>query len=209
MTPNEEEGLTQFPRPSRRLDEELDRSPPSIRRRGAVSSGVLARFAFAFSLIALFLVLFRDPLGPIYRFNWNAFGSGLEGYDFSSPSGALKSELKMQANNDFRAAIELSRRLGGRLAKEKFNTLEIKKEVEVQVPEERRRARLNAKKGGKTRPVKLLFITYKRDGESRNSVESFEKDEDTGFWKPAHVLSYEIEDIDKELAKEMRDWEKE
>src|SRR5262249_6944987 len=151
-----DERLTSSPSSSPRYEaDHLEPTPPSIRRRGG---GMLARLAFVFSLLALFLVLFRDPLGPIYRLKWNAFGSGLESYDFSSPSASLKSQLEMEVNNDFRAAIEFSRRLGHKRVKEKLDTLEIKKEVEVKVPE-KRRGKADAKTESNTRAVKLLFVS--------------------------------------------------
>src|SRR5438477_6546969 len=100
------------------------------RRRGSVLSSLLAFLALVVALLALFLALFRDPLGPATRMNWHAFDSSLSGYDFSTPAAAYKSNLVMQEKRDIRAVMEYDRRVREKELKEKIDTLDVKKEVD-------------------------------------------------------------------------------
>lgn len=167
--------------------------------------GVLSFVALVIALLALFLAIFRDPLGPVYRMNWDAFGTGLGGYDFSTPSAALKSEASMDYKRDFRALMELARRLESDELKERIDTLEIKREVDLKLP--KRQPGKPEAKSGRIRQIKLLFITYKEQGEAQHKVQGFEKHAASGLWKRAFVGAYEVEETDKALGKEMRDWE--
>lgn len=107
------------------------------------------------ALAALWIALFRDPLG-----------AGISKYNFSTPRIAYESYLKIRINQDQRAKTELYRLFYERDLKEELDTLEIRKEVEFQ---------------GK----KILFVAFKAKGVNQYKTSSFEKDAETGFWKEA------------------------
>jgi hypothetical protein len=186
------------------------------RRRGT-RPGVLTWVALAIAVLALFLAVFRDPFGPVYQMSWNAFSNGLDRYDFSSPAEALKSRLTMEYSRDFRAAMAYSRQMDGAELKEHIDTLEVKKEEDVKLPRKKTRrniaapakdkAKVEDKKQEKTRTVRLLFVSYKVRGEPTYKVEAYEKRDDSGYWRNTYVSSYDVEDVNKSLAKEMREWE--
>lgn len=88
-----------------------------------------------------------------------------------------------------RAEIELSSLVRGKDLKEELETLEIRKEVEFQ---------------GR----KILFVAFKQKGVNKYEVTGFEKDAETGFWKQTGASAYSVEDANKELADQMRRWEK-
>jgi hypothetical protein len=153
--------------------------------------------------------------------NWRAFSSPVSRYDFTTPAAALKSNMNVEYNRDVRAMMEYSRLFEDKELKEKIDTLEIKKEVEVKLP---KKVRFGAPTGGvnpdnptgkntkekkpeKMREIKLLFVTYKEDGELQYKVEGFEKHADTGLWKKTYVSDYELGEVDKPLAKEKSEWE--
>lgn len=122
--------------------------------------------------------MFRDPLG-----------SGISKYDFSTPRAALVSRMKIEANKDIRAMIEFESRVHSKEQKEKIDTLEVRKEADF-------------------RGKKILFVAFKAKGVNKYSIEGFEKDANTGYWLPSYVGSFEVEKDDKELAEQMRRWEK-
>jgi hypothetical protein len=186
-------------------------------RRGGALPGVLATLALLVSLAALFLTIFREPLGPVQKLNWNALGTGVEGYDFTTPADAYKSQLRIEEKRDIRALMEVSRRTQAKALNEQIDTLEIKKEVDLKLPVKKRarsrtldlpRQKKDAsEKGGKMREIKLLFVTYLKDGEQQYEVKAMEKHDDTGWWMATFVSSYTVADTNKELARKMRDWE--
>src|SRR5713226_7534408 len=102
----------------------VPRPPVELRRRGSGGklSVLLAAAALLISLLALFLIVFRDPFGPVYRMNWRGYGDGLAGYDFSNASAAYKSELQIEHNRDIRAVIEINQRTRDKELKEKIDT---------------------------------------------------------------------------------------
>jgi hypothetical protein len=187
-------------------------APPRTRAGSQRSSlaVILGFLAFAVALAALFVALFRDPFGPVYRFKFSALG----GYDFSTPGDAYRSNLRMEDSLDFRALVEYRRRIDEPEQKEKMNTLEIKREATVKLPKKKPdrfpigsgSASSDAQKGP-TRDVALLFITYKKDGEDRYEVAGMEKNEKSGFWKSVYVTAFDVRDADPKLAKDMEDWD--
>ena len=138
---------------------------------------VLPCLSLLVALAALWIALFRDPLG-----------SGISKYNFSTPRNALESYLKIQINHDMRAEIELSSLVRGKDLKEELSTLDVRKEVEF-------------------RGKKMLFVAFKEKGVNKYDILSFEKDADTGFWIRTGVGAYEVEKDNKELANQMRRWE--
>jgi hypothetical protein len=179
---------------------------------------VLAALALLVALLALFVAIFRDPFGPVYQMNWNPFGHGLGKYDFSTPAQAYKSRLQMVSNGDFRAELEYSRLVHGPDLKERLDTLEVKDIAEVKLPLRpsglRRPVAIKdpgktkeAKKEEKTHTVYLLFVTYKQHGDPVYKVEGFEKHEPSGLWKSTYVSAFDVEEVNKDLAKKMSAWE--
>jgi hypothetical protein len=188
------------------------------RRRGGAFTGFIAFLALLIALAALFLAVFRDPFGPVSKMNWDPAGGGLAQYDFSTPAAAYKSDLQMRYNADFRAMLEVSRRLQQKELKEQLDTLDIKKEVDVKVPQpepsdfplpilDGKDDKAQAPRDGKFRDVKLLFLTYKKDGETQHKVEAMERHADAGLWKSTYVSRHQVEQVNKDLANEIRDWE--
>ncbi len=136
---------------------------------------VMSACALALSLLALAWTLASDPLGK-----------GIEGYDLSSPEGALRSELKMQLNQDIRARIQLDAMKKGKTVREKLETLKVHRTSDY---------------AGK----KLLFVSFTDNGISKYDVEAAEKDADTGMWLHTFVSIYDIEDSALQEAAER--WE--
>jgi hypothetical protein len=191
---------------------------PNVRRGGAGTT-FMAGLALVVALGALFLAVFRDPTGPITRMNWDPFGTGLNKYDYSSAAGAYRSTLRMHYNRDFRALWELERQLGQKEVKEALDTLEIAKEVDLKLPKKGHARpsiagvvgpgevkKPDEKTDEKMRELKVLFVTYKEDGEAQYRVEAFEKHPASGLWKPYYFGPFEVESVDKELNKEMQEW---
>lgn len=169
-------------------------------RSGNVLTGVIAVLA----LLVLFLSIFRDPNGAIYQFR-NPLRSHLAGYDFSSAADAYKSDLQMQSRADLPAMVELERQLRSYELKEKLETLEIKREADFKRIDKQPLEGPGA--APKTHELKLLFVTFKSKGETKHKVESYEKHEGTGLWRPSFIDAYSVEQTDPALAKDMRDWE--
>jgi hypothetical protein len=161
----------------------LDRPLPKLRRAGAGwlftwGALLLAAAGFLLGATALGLVLFRDPLG-----------SGMKRYDFSTPKAALNSQLQIQQNKDIRALMELSDLTDGPRLKEKMETLQVTREADW-------------------KNIKVLFVSYNEKGKTKHDVEGFEKNADCGLWVRKYVSSYEVAKGDKQLAKDMEEWEK-
>jgi len=179
-----------------------------IGRPGSAVTAVLAGLALVVALGSLFLTVFRDPFGPVTQMNWKPTGTGLEGYDFSTPAGAYKGRLEIEQKHDIRAVMELQRQLEEKELKEKIDTLEVKKEADLQLPG-KGEAALNAKddKDAKKREIKVLFITFLRDGKRQHKVEFMEKHADSGLWKPTYVGQRMVKGVDPKLAEEVQKWE--
>jgi hypothetical protein len=133
--------------------------------------------ALVLSSLALVLVVFRNPLGH-----------GMSKYDFSSPIAAMNSEIEMQLNHDFLAALERDEVIEGTYLREKLKTLEVRKEREW--------------KGSV-----ILFVAYKRNGVEKHEVKGFEKHAKTGLWMHKYVSPYEVKDDNQALRKEISEWE--
>ena len=140
---------------------------------------VISAVAAVVSLAALLLTLWLLMNNPL--------GKGLNAYDFSSPEQAMLSQIDIELNKDFRAAIELQRiRTGSDVtARERRKTLKVHKEVTYQ---------------GK----KILFVSFSRNGLPKHDIASFEKDADSGFWFPSFVSTYDMDD--DALEKSIKDW---
>jgi len=137
---------------------------------------LLSGLAVLVSILTAVWVLIHDPLG-----------AGVSSYDFTTPKRALDSQLRIKINQDIRAQLDLAFLQSGRFAEEKLSTIKIHKESIYQ---------------GK----KLLFVSYKKNGIPQYDIEGFEKDAESGYWFPAYISAYGIDDL--ALKKAITDWKK-
>ena len=145
-------------------------SIPALSASNSKLSIILSSLALALSLFVFLWTYVMDPLG-----------SGISSYDFTTPKSALTSSLKIQANRDFRAMLDLERLKQGNTANEKQRSVQVHKESNYQ---------------GK----KILFISYTENGLKKNDISSFEKNADSGLWFPSYVSTYNMGDSDIENA---------
>jgi hypothetical protein len=171
-------------------------------RRGSGFANVVAVLALLIAVAALAYAVCHDPNGPITKMR-NPLDPPLVGYDFSSPAAALKADMQMQSKGDLRAHAELTKQIRGPELKEQLDSLEVKKEADFKQPD----PLAGPGQAGKFRDLKLLFVTFKKNGESQYTVEALVKHPDSGLWQRT-VFNYAYaEATDKALAKEVRDWD--
>ena len=156
---------------------------PRLRRGGTSGAFLLALLGFLVALATAGYIVYRDP-------PWGR----LSKYDFSTAENALKSQLKMEANADVLALVQYTAKFERNHLKEKLDTLEIAKTADYDK---------------KT----VLFIKYKetdkktKETKDRKEVEWFEKDEDTGYWKPVpYVDMAKLKQANEKLAEEITKW---
>ena len=143
---------------------------------------VLAGFSLIISLVAVGGVAYLWFLRP------DPLGKGLKSYDMTTPASSLKSEWQMEMNGDLKALLEFQRKHPSKELKEKIESFEVKKE---------------ATWGEKS----ILFYSFKQDGKNQYRTQGFEKNAETGFWKPSYVDATEVEKDNKKLADMMRSWQ--
>jgi hypothetical protein len=189
------------------------RSETASGRSGSLMSCFTLLFSvvtFFIAVAALLLALFREANGPIYRFNFNAFHGDLGGYDFSSAAESYKSQMRVGYNQDDRVMAEFHKRLQPpevkEKLKEKLDTLEIKREAGIELKQEKRGS--GDKKAEEKREIKILFATYKDDGETRYEVVEMERHPKSGLWIITFVEPAVLQAKDKDLVKDMDDWMK-
>jgi hypothetical protein len=135
------------------LDAETARPSSPVGERVVPLATILSSVALVVSLGVAWWTMTHDPLGP-----------GLSSYDLSTPKAALLSYLKMEQNQDYRAALETTFEFDAKRTAEKAMTLEICKESEWQ-------------------GSKILFIRFDENGIQKHEVCSFEKHADSGKWR--------------------------
>jgi hypothetical protein len=162
-------------------------------RRGA--SNAVAILALLIALAALFFALCTDPMKPGFAFKV-PFSSALSAYDLQSPTGAYKSEMQMELNQDFRAFTELQSKLDKRGTKEKLDSLKIESEHDFKT-----------KKDDEEVECKILLVKYdSKKKKDFKEVVIMKKDKDSGFWVRAYEMSArDVEATNKDLAKKMRE----
>ncbi|MCR9293330.1 MAG: hypothetical protein NXI32_11470 [bacterium] len=138
-------------------------------------------------IIASSIAVLVSTLSSFHVWTHDPLGKGLAGYDFSTPEAACKSRLQINANQDFRASLELQELTASQKFDENIETLSVHKEVN-------------------SRGQKLLFISYNNNGRSTYEVQGFEKKADSGMWFPKYVSSYSVKQYDPGLAEEMDSW---
>lgn len=148
--------------------------------RHVVGSSRLPLFLSAAALLvataALGVAVFRSPLGR-----------GIGSYDFTSPERAAKSLVQIRKNKDFKAQLELSELEDGRSGEEMARTFEIHRAADFN-------------------DLKLLFVSYTKNGKKVRQILSFEKDSETKLWFPKHVSRFDVLKVNEQLAKEMDAW---
>jgi hypothetical protein len=143
-----------------------------------MSSGALLLSLASIGIVVYFWFFRDDPLGK-----------GIDKYDFSTPTAALKAEWQMDNNADFKAALELARKTRKKTAEEKLVSVEVKKEAEW-------------------RGKKILFYSYREEGVTKYSPQGFEKHADTGYWMKTYVSTSSVREDNKSLADMIESWEK-
>jgi hypothetical protein len=166
-------------------------------RRG---SSLGSCFAVLLSLAALGIAVIALVLAVFHEFNSKAIRGELAGYDLSSPADAYKSRLKMTYDVDVLALAAMERRLRGPEAKERLDTLEIKREEKVEM--------WRSHKDKSRREIRFLFVTYKQNGVDRYQVVAMEKQPDSGLWREVSVNTADLESDDKAVAKAVEEWDK-
>ena len=151
-------------------------SHPSKGRESLNKSMILSVVAIVLSVLALASHFLANPLG-----------SGISGYDLTTPKAALESMLRIVRDQNPMAQIEMEYLRSSPRAEEKLETLKVHRDAEY---------------GGK----KILFISYKEDGITQYETMAFEKDADTGYWFRGFVSSYDMDDA--ALQESMRKWGK-
>jgi hypothetical protein len=185
---------------------------PATNPRGGFNfSLMLSIIAVAVGGVALYLQLTTDPLDA--RRGTNPLKGALDRYkeELKTPAGTAKAEIEMVMNRDFRANIEYSTIFEDKQLKEKFESFKVEKDADYkrEPPKDPK-----AKKSKSTGEFKILFVTYKQDGEDKKEtivMEKFliptgEEGKDREMWRRAFMSSAEIGLTKKELADEMDKW---
>ena len=162
-------------------------SEPEPRRTKPARTGggfpILGLLALLVALATAGYVVYRDP-------PWGRLGK----YNFSSPEQSMRSDLRMRANSDVLALIELDGKLEKKELNLRLSSLKVDKAVDWQ---------------GKT----ALFIQYKqlnrktKEEKERKEVVWYEKDDTTGYYKRTFDIDTgELRKTDEKLYKDMMAW---
>jgi len=108
-------------------------------------------------------------------------------YSFDTPLNAYRSRLQMIVNKDWIGMVENDFAVRGEDAKEKLETLQVKKTREHD---------------GKM----ILFVEYNKLGLPVQNVVAFQKDNVSGMWRELYFSSYDVRDDNPGLAAEIRQW---
>jgi hypothetical protein len=158
----------------------------SVGRSGGMLPIALSLLALAVSIFAACWTYFRDPLGR-----------GLSAYDFSTPEAAVRSELEMQLNKDFRAQVDLQSVRSEKRNREFLDTLEIHKTVDYD-----RSGELRLGNEKEFDPVwKVVFISFRRDGKKQYIHRLYRRHKESGLWMQGFAFN-----LRGELAKEVSEW---
>ena len=151
--------------------------PAETAGRGSSAPLVIAIIALIISVASAFYSTIRDP-----------YSGRLNRYDFSTPEAAYLSHLKMQANADLPAMMELQRRSEGKHLRDKLES------VKIDPPED-------------CRGKKILFVEYTIDAILTREVHFFEPDPNQSrSWKITHISDPEIRAVSPELADRVAAW---
>jgi len=161
---------------------------------------VLGVVALIIALAALVIALCRDPFqtGIAFCNPFNALG----GYDLDTPAGAAKARDLIESKDDIRAQIALQKKFRDSKAVEE-RTSSFKIESEADFKKEKKTDK--EKKSPWTGEYKVLFVSYKEDGEDQKEVVSVQK-HSNGLWARHPLSSGEVGLTNKELQKKMEEW---
>jgi hypothetical protein len=150
--------------------------PASAPRRASPLPLVLSIIALLVALATAGYVAFREPSNRLSR------------YDFSTPEDAYRSILRMEANSDFQALLELRHRTEGKQLQQKLDAMRLRRTEEC-----------NGKK--------ILFIEYLVDAILTREIAYFERDpQQPRNWRPTQMSNEEIRVFNPSLADEVRNW---
>jgi hypothetical protein len=166
-----------------------------IRPPCAAGAIVLGVISLIIALAALAVALLRDPFKPGFGVS-NPLDDGLGKYDLKTAAGAYKAQMEIDLNGDLRAVLAIAHRMKNQELKEQIETLKIAKELDY-----------TKKAKEKSTDYRILFTTYKENGEEQKRLVTMKKDPESGFWRRSFLGSYDVEKDNKELAQQMRDWE--
>jgi hypothetical protein len=186
--PPGEPPLFEGPAPVRvaRGDTRAEPGPPA---RGAVPPARASKWTYFFAVAGLLLALFSVAY-TLYR---NPPWGRLSRYDFSTPETALRSQLRMEADGDYKAQFEYQAKLMSTDLKTVSDSLVIQR---------------TAPFDNKT----VVFIQFRftnpltQQERERKIVEWFEKDEKTGYWMQARERPRDLPQKDPQLAAEIEAW---
>lgn len=151
--------------------------PVETAGRGSSAPLVIAIIALIISVASAFYSTTRDP-----------YSGRLSRYDFSTPEAAYLAHLKMQANADLPAMMELQRRSEGKHLRDKLDSVQFRYSKDC---------------GGK----KILFVEYTIDAIMTREIHFFEPDPNhSRSWKITHISDPEIRTFSHELADEVAAW---
>jgi hypothetical protein len=176
--------------------------PTSPPRRGFNFALILSVIGVILGGTALFLLLsgVYDPSQP---FGIGSLSGPIGKYKMDTPEGAAKAEYEMRLNRDRRALTEYETRFDEAALKEKVESFK----VEDQSDYKHEKAKDDKSKGKGSGEFKILFVSYKHDGETKKEVVVMEHYPDLKLWKKTtSVNSMEVEKANKDLAKKMTDW---
>lgn len=171
--------------------EKLDTVSPRNSGRGP---WILSIAAFCLSLMAFVFTIFFDPIG-----------SRLTSYDFSTPEAAMRSEIQAEEDQHFRTMMRMRWQRTRRKRLEKLESLKVHETVPFDRAQDAKAWKRDSAYHDFNPVVKVLFISYEVNGDTRFDVEYMHKFKETGEWYSTYMSSYEVR-RDKQLAKKIRDW---
>jgi hypothetical protein len=158
----------------------LDVEQPAVRNAEGSTLPLplaLATLAILFSIGNFAWLNYHDP-----------FSGHLEEYDFSNPSAALLSSLKMEAEGDVFSQLELARAFNKSSVEEYLSTFQVQRQSDWK---------------GK----RLLFVSYTLNWMPKHEVAALEKDTSTGWWRLSYVSPHDVEKENASLARMMKNWD--
>lgn len=144
---------------------------------GFAVCGFLTAVAMGLAIAALVLGGARAP--------WEG---ALKRYDFKDPKNAYRSWLRIQAEGDVWAQIQLAREIQKPRFKERMKTLKIHARVDFE-------------------DKVILFVSYEEKGRKQHRCDAMEKDKETGYWSHSYVSRYTVGKSNPELGERMKKWE--
>jgi hypothetical protein len=129
------------------------------------------RLALIVAFIALLVSLGTAVYCTALRDRDSNGGDRLAKYDFTTPEKAYISSLRIAAEGDVLARMQLNGRFAAVQAREQLSTMAVRKTLNH---------------GGKM----VLFVRFERHGKERRRVRWFEYDRDARMWRRAYNLEF-------------------